>query len=224
MATVSKDPASGNFHIRFRFGGRAYRRSLKTTNRRESLAVLGKVEETIRLLDRGSISMPENAEPATFIISGGQLDTKPSQIASHTLGQLCEEYQSSLPVGAKEKSTLKTERIHFGHLHRILGRDSVFRSITTTDLQTYVNTRLAEANGASVKPVTVKKEMATFRFIWNWGMSRGYVKTNSPTKGLQFPKEDEHLPFMTWHEIEKVIKRGGLSEDEEAELWAALYL
>lgn len=120
MAALSKDPKSGNYNVRFRYGTRSFRRSLKTRNRREALAALGRVEEAIRLLGRGSLIMPPEAEPATFILSGGQLDDKPKVSSLQTLGELFELYQQSLTHGVKEESTLKTERIHMvsGHFSR----------------------------------------------------------------------------------------------------------
>jgi len=116
MATVSKDEKSGNFHVRFRFGGRSFKRSLKTGNAREALSVLGRVDETLRLLERGSIQMPVVADPVSFIISGGQRDAKPTATSLLTVHELFQLYRKSLPEGAKEKSTLKTERIHMAIL------------------------------------------------------------------------------------------------------------
>lgn len=72
MATICTDRQSPNFYIRFRFAGRAFRRSLKCRNRKEAIAALGRVEETLRLIERGSILMPPEADPATFILSGGR--------------------------------------------------------------------------------------------------------------------------------------------------------
>lgn len=43
MASVSVDPVSNQFHIRFRFAGQAFKRSLKTANLREATAALARV-------------------------------------------------------------------------------------------------------------------------------------------------------------------------------------
>lgn len=224
MATLSKDPQSGNYNVRFRYGKRSFRRSLRTANRKEGLAALGRVEETIRLLQRGSLIIPPEADPATFILSGGQLDNRPKVSALQTVSDLFELYQQSLPDGAKEKSTLKTERIHMAHLGRILKRRTRVRSITTKSVQDYIHARLTEADGCSVKPITVKKEVATFRFLWNWAVGQGHLSGRAPTTGFQYPKTDEQHPFMTWEEIETVIARGRLSDEEQQELWGALFL
>ncbi len=43
MASVSVDPVSNQFHIRFRLAGQAFKRSLKTANLREATAALARV-------------------------------------------------------------------------------------------------------------------------------------------------------------------------------------
>lgn len=224
MATISKDPQSGNYNVRFRYGERAYRRSLKTPSKKEALSALGRVEETMRLLARGSLLMPPEADPATYIMTGGRVESPPRALPAQTLGELFDLYEQTLPEGAKEKSTLKTERIHMAHLGRVLNRKTHLRTLSPAAIQQYIRTRLSERNGSSVKPVTVRKEVATFRFLWNWAVAQGLLQRVAPTKGLQYPKSDEQLPFMTWAEIESVIARGGLAEQEETQLWASLYL
>ena len=72
MASVSVDPVSNQFHIRFRFAGQAFKRSLKTANLREASAALARVEETLSLLQRGVVELPADADPATFLLSAGK--------------------------------------------------------------------------------------------------------------------------------------------------------
>jgi integrase len=45
-----------------------------------------------------------------------------------------------------------------------------------------------------------------------------------PAKGLRYPKFTEKPPFQTWQEIERRSKTGGLTEEQQAELWDSLYL
>ena len=45
-----------------------------------------------------------------------------------------------------------------------------------------------------------------------------------PVADVEYPKPDEKQIFRTASEIELVISRGGLSDDEVAELWHGLYL
>ena len=62
---------------------------------------------------------------------------------------------------------------------------------------------------ARCRPVTLRKEVATFRAAWNWAAANGLVAGPFPAKGLVYPKADEKPPFMTWHEIERKAGRGG---------------
>ena len=71
MASVSVDPVSNQFHIRFRFAGQAFKRSLKTESPKEATAALARVEETLSLLQRGVLELPADADPATFGAFGG---------------------------------------------------------------------------------------------------------------------------------------------------------
>ena len=62
MASLEEVRFSARYHIRFRYSGRAFKRALKTTDRGEAESVLGRVEETIRLLERGRLEMPTDAD------------------------------------------------------------------------------------------------------------------------------------------------------------------
>ena len=72
--------------------------------------------------------------------------------------------------------------------------------------------------------ITLRKEIASFRAAWNWGVQAELVTKSFPNKGLKFPKLDEKAPFQTWAEIERRISLGGLVNGHVAELWDALYL
>ncbi len=58
MAWIEKDP-SGTFHLSFRFGGRKFRRSLKTTNADTAHARKTQLEETIRLVENGIVAQKD---------------------------------------------------------------------------------------------------------------------------------------------------------------------
>src|SRR5262249_15517860 len=93
------------------------------------------------------------------------------------------------------------------------------------DLQKHVNARSKKKyRGRPLSPVTLKKETASFRAVWNWGVQAGKLRGPFPSRGLKFPKADEKPPFMTWQEVERRIGAGGLTDAQVAELWDALYL
>lgn len=51
MASLELDPDSGRCRVRFRYGGQAFKRSLRTKSRRQATASLGQIEEVLRMLD-----------------------------------------------------------------------------------------------------------------------------------------------------------------------------
>jgi integrase len=92
------------------------------------------------------------------------------------------------------------------------------------DLQRHVNERRKKKyRGRQLSPVTLKKEVASFRAAWNWAALTGLVRGVFPSKGVVYPKTDEKPPFMTRAEIERRITPA-MSEAERNELWACLYL
>ena len=225
MASIEFDELSSRYRIRFRYGGQPYKRSLKTRDVKEAQGILGRVEETIRLLERGRMELPPGAEPGVFILSDGKLQSKSAAERQHTLDALLNLYLKSVPKDSKADTTLKTEETHVSHLLRHLRKSKLAQSVTTGDMQTYCEKRLRDAyRDKPIRPDTVKKEVATFRLIWNWAVAQGYLTGPAPTKGLKYPKTEQKLPFMTWKEIETIIARGGLTEEQESRLWACLFL
>jgi len=198
---------------------------LKTKIQREAYAVGGRVEETILLLERGRVEMPDHADPGEFILSDGKRFGKPVKPKIRTLSDLFQVYNRELPVGAKEETTLIGERRHQRSFKKHLRASVIVQSISVVDIQKYVSVRsLKLCNGEPISPATIGKELATFRLIWNWAVERGYLKGPSPTKGVRLPKTAEKPPFMTRGEIEQKIERGGLTEKQIKRLWVSLFL
>jgi integrase len=225
MASLQKDNLTGRYRIRFRFGGQEFKRSLKSNSLNNARRTLANVEETLQLIERGQIEIPLDADPAKFIISGGKLNGKLELPQLRTVQQLFKNYRTSLPKNTKEDSTLLCEKIHMQHLQRFFKPSTVTQTITVQHLQSYVVHRLEqEWRGRPIRPDTVKKEISTFRLIWNWAVEQGYLQGAAQTKGIKYPKIDEKRPFMTWNEIERIVARGGLTKGEESGLWASLFL
>ena len=225
MASLEFDELSGRYRIRFRYRGHPYKRSLKTIDAKEAQGVLGRVEETIRLLERGRMELPLGSEPGVFILSDGKLHGKSSAERQQTLDGLLKFYLKSVPKDSKADTTLKTEEIHVSHLIRHLRKSKLAQTLTMTDVQSYVQKRLRDAyRDKPIRPDTIKKEVATLRLIWNWAVAHGYLTGPAPTRGLKYPKTEQKLPFMTRKDIETIIARGGMREEEEGRLWSCLFL
>src|SRR5262249_45919439 len=89
----------------------------------------------------------------------------------------------------------------------------------------YVNKRSREKyRKKPIKARTIKKEVHTFRAIWNWGKLHNLVTGDAPTRGLRYEKEDAKQPFQTWEQIEQQLARGGLTAEESKQLWETLFL
>ena len=99
------------------------------------------------------------------------------------------------------------------------------QTISKASLQQYASKRLKDTyRKKPIQPDTVRKELVTFRMLWNWGVQEGLLEGLSPTKHVALPLTDEKPPFMTSQEIEIIINRGGLSDEDELKLWESVYL
>ena len=178
---------------------------------------------TLDLIKRGILSIPPETsyrEAGTFILTGGKIATVTTPVKKPTLAQVIQEYLGELPSGAKADSTAKTEHIHVEHFKRLLGHSTRFDTIGNGQLQAYVNKRAKErGNKGTLHPATIKKELGTFSVLWTHARSRGWVKGDSPQRGLKLPKSAQQPPFMTWEQIERAIEHG-----ENADLWDRLFL
>jgi len=225
VASLEFDKAANTFLVRFRFNGRSYKRSLRTGNNREARAVLGRIEETILLIERGRLEMPVNADPAAFILSDGKRIGERRSGGALSLKQLFEVYEAELPPGSKEESTLQGERIHFKTLLRHLRGSIVAQSLSAADVQGFVLKRAKDKwRGKFICPVTIKKELTTLKLVWNWAVQQDYLVGPSPVRGIKYGKPDEKPIFRTRAEIETILDRGGVSADEESAFWESLYL
>jgi hypothetical protein len=116
----------------------SFKSSIKTSDQTEAKGVAARVEETIRLLERGRLELPAGADAGIFILSDG----KASAEQRYTLGDLLKLYQKILPQGAKAETPLNTEEIHISHLLRHFKKTKFAQSITAADMQACVHKRL----------------------------------------------------------------------------------
>jgi integrase len=226
MAWLEKKP-SGQYHVAFRFGPRKIKKSLRTKDKKVAEARRCRLEENLRLVESGRLTVPEDADVARFLLSDGKLKAAHSKRPPlQSLADFSEAFLRSIPDGALEHNTLDGMRIHVRHLKRLIGRSFPFREISLADLQAYLDRRSKEPGlrAGRLSPATIRKEITTLRCIWNWAREAGHVTRRLPLKGLRYPKSVEKPPFQTRAEIERRIARGGLSNREEAELWDSLFL
>ena len=137
-----------------------------------------------------------------------------------TLAEMFAGYLADYPKGAKEATTLKTERIHVAHLRRLLDTKLPLVDVTARTLQAYV-----DARSADVGAETIRKEVGTFASVWNkWGVPQGMIDSPAPAAGLVYPKTDAKKPFQTREQIERQLAGRTVPPEEESAMWDSLFL
>ena len=227
MASIHQRP-DGTWHISFRLGGKQFKPSLKTTSERKAKGKQAIIEETLDLIDTGRISLPPRAtskEVINFVLSGGKQTAKPTISANVDLKTVVDQYFAAYTAG-KEPSTIAGERIHTGHLLRLIGERTPVTAINSDTLQEYAAKRCKEKGqrGRTLSAETVRKEFRTFSQLWGMARAKEYVVGPSPTRAVKLNLLDEKPAFRTWEEIETIIARGKLSEEQQAEYWDCLFL
>jgi integrase len=226
MATL-KQHKSGGWRVRFWFGGIQYFRSLKTNVEKTAKGMLATIEETLGLLETGRLTIPADVEDiGAWIVSGGKVIAKPKVKQTHKLKEVIEDYFASIPVGAKSANSLVTEKTHLAHFQEIIKETTPIDSIGVSELQTYVTKRSKEngIRGRKIQPETLRKELVTFGTLRRFAKARGWCDGEIDRKAIKLPKGAEKPPFQTWAEIETIIKKGGLADEEKLDLWDCLFL
>jgi len=225
--------SGGVFVLAFRYPpgrqGRQFKRSLDTTSEAEARETKAIVERTIRLLKDGVLTLPANPTDDQlwlFLRSGGKIDRLPSLAKRIRMGDLCQRFLDTAAAGSYEDSTLATLLRHTNNLKGVLGERTWADEIGPAQLRTYIQAReqAPGIRGGKVKGDTIRKELETFRQLWTFASSEGFVSGENPIRQIKLPKKNRKPPFMAWEQIEAKVARGGLSEHAIAELWDCLFL
>src|SRR6516164_1533348 len=168
MASLEKR-YDGRHRIVFCLQGERRYHSLGKMPEREARSCLDRPEESLRFVDSRLLQVPPDADPDRFLVSGGKLNARPTLKSLLTLGELLGRYQAEHPDCVKESSTRSIEKIHIGHLRRIIDRQTAVGAVTTETLQGYVTARAWE-KGRGRRPVshvTIQNEIGTLASVWN---------------------------------------------------------
>jgi integrase len=208
------------YYCTFRFQGRRYYFTVGDVSESQAQAKGVEVDETLALIERGRLTVPEGVPLEDFVAAGGKAPVVAVRPETVTARQLFDHYLTTHANGAIEASSLGTARTHLNQVAASLGEGCRVQSLTLLNLQEHVDRRRKKG----VAAVTLKKEVATFRACWNWAAHGGLLKGNFPGKGLRFPKEEEKEPFRTFAEIEAIIAAEKPNDDRKEAPWEALYL
>ena len=220
------DKRGDNFRLVFQIGGQTFKRSLRTSDQREADGMVVLVERRIKMVERGELAVPEEADLASFLIANGKSQTPIAVKPVLTLATAINQYLESIPTGSLEANTLYTLKIHLEHIRRHFGDSFRVEKLGFADLQRYVDARSRKPGrrGKKINPVTIRKELTSFSSLWSWMRRCGHGSGKFPNSGLRYPKVAEKAKFQTWAEIERQIAKSRLTENEQAELWDSLYL
>lgn len=225
MANLGKK--GDTFCVRFRLRGKEFKKSLKTRDESAAKAALHLVELTLHRLHTGQVRVPDRVDPGDFVVSGGTLTepvepppvVAPAPALPSTRALIATYTDSVKPLVAP--SYHASQAMHLRHLVRHLGgrADEPCNAVTVRDLDGFVQARLAARH-----PNTAERERITLLQFYKWAVRHEYLAV-SPAAGLAPIKGGEDRPpFRTAVEIERVVARGGLTDEERLDLWDTLYL
>lgn len=232
MAGIRKR-SKGVWFVNFRLGGELFEVSLNTKSDPTAERMKTQVEETVELIKRGRITLPPDADRdaiARFVINGGKVTEKPKVAPKKvTFEEVALAYLESKRLDPSEKT-------RYGRLSTTKNRDGVILDpkspiveLTTEDFQRYAKTRLKDRGlgGKTLSTDTLGREFAVFGRIWAYGQKNlGTIPLTAlnPTKSVHLDDPPDKLPFMTWDQIDSIVGRGGLSEEDEKAYWDRLFL
>src|SRR4051794_3829163 len=78
MASYDFDPRKGKARVFFRHGGHQFNKTVKVESDRAAGRLCAVIEETVQDLERGKLTMPPDADPIAFMLSGGKMTGKPT--------------------------------------------------------------------------------------------------------------------------------------------------
>jgi integrase len=208
------------WHCTFRFRGKRYYFATGNLTEQQAKAKGSEVDETLDLIERGRLSVPDGVKLEDFVAAGGKVPVVAGRPEMITVRQLFDHYLKTHGNGTIETSSLKTAKTHLTQLAESFGERFRIQSLTVLNLQEHVERR----RKMGIAAVTIKKEVATLRACWNWATHGELVKGIFPGRGLRFPKEEEKEPFRTFAEIEAIIASENPDDARKETLWHALYL
>ncbi len=205
------------WYCQFLYLGKRHTFTVGPVPESEALQWKARCEHLLTRIKQGLLEVPPGVPIADFILFDGKPPVDPALAARKqtVLHELTEAYLDTHGNGAIESNTLTTARIHLAHIQATLGKRFLLSGLTLGRLQDHIKRRQDD-----VSPVTIKKEIDTFRSAWNWALRMKWVEQPFPSSGLVYPKTDEKLPFMTTAEIKRRIRAGA----DEGALWECLYL
>ena len=157
MAGVRKK--GDGWYCTFRFQGRRYYFAVGSVSEEQALAKGAEVDETLTLLERGRLIVPEGVALEDFVAAGGKLRLISARPEVITARQLIDHYLQTHANGTVEENSLGTSRSHLNQFAETVGERFRVQSLTLIKLQEHIDRRRKKG----VSPVTLKKEVSSVR-------------------------------------------------------------
>jgi DNA-binding beta-propeller fold protein YncE len=114
MAGIRKK--GDGYHCTFRFQGRRFYFAVGKVTEAQTLAKATEVDETLALLERGRLVVPEGVRLEDFVASGGKAPFLSARPETVTARQLFDHYLTTHANGTIEENSLATARTHLGQV------------------------------------------------------------------------------------------------------------
>jgi integrase len=216
-----------SYRVLFCYLGKRHTLTLGKVSEEEAQTKSSQIDYLLLRIKQQLLAVPVGVPIEEFMLKDGQVKAPEEAVAAPepiTFARFREKYLETHSNGTMEANSLITVKMHLKHVEPTLGERFPLQQLTLADLQRHITTRgKKKYRGKPLSPITLKKEIASFRAAWNWAALTGLVKGSFPSKGLVYPKVDEKPPFMTMAEIERRVTNS-MPEAERAMLWDCLYL
>ena len=73
---ASLEQRGNRFRVIFRLGGEKHRVSVNSPDKKDAEACLVRLEENLRLVERGRLTIPDGADVGLFLLSDGRLEQR----------------------------------------------------------------------------------------------------------------------------------------------------
>lgn len=226
MASLRKT-TGGSFVACFRFDGRHFQRGLKTKEPDAAEAAKCRIIDRMYKLSSGDLQIPAGIDVGDFIVwgrtptNGTRNETATAEnFTAPTLDAAIDLYLDE-HRRLKADSTLNTERTHLCNFTKHLGAKAKLPMDRLNDqhLDAFL-----EHRELRVEPTTVLKERQTLKLLFAWAVRKKLLR-ESPARDLRRVQAGrDRNSFRTLEDIEAILERGGLSDEEVAALWECVYL
>ncbi len=118
---ASLEQRNGRYRVVFRYAGEKYAQSLKTASEKAANASLARLEDNLRRVELGTLSVPDNADLPTFLLSDGRRNGQPKTQRIRFLSKLLDAFLDQIPPNSIEENSRWLIKTHVGHLKRVFG-------------------------------------------------------------------------------------------------------